>query len=279
MFNAYIAVPVAVWAITQLTKFTVSGIRGDIDLHNLYKSGGMPSVHSAVVCSLATTALALDGWGSHLFGFTLIFAGIVMYDSLGVRRAAGEQGAALNMIISSLKYDRVRLSQPDLELREVRGHTPKEVAVGALVGVFFGLLFNYQHIQPLTTWLGTIPSHIELAVYALIGLLSILGSLATYFVLSRRHSAALLSVARRILVMGLTMGIIMGGFVFAAFEKVNYLSSRFWPLLTIVLLVVWGSWLYFATRGKLATALTAEAEAARKDKWLPKGKKHKKKAK
>jgi acid phosphatase family membrane protein YuiD len=277
MFNAYITVPIAVWAITQLAKFTVTGIRGNIDLHNLYKSGGMPSVHSAVVCSLATTALVLDGGSSHLFGFTLIFAGIVMYDSLGVRRAAGEQGAALNMVISSLRNDRVRLSQPDLELREVRGHNPKEVAVGALVGIFFALLFNYQHITPLTNWLGTIPSHLELFFYAAIAAVLIIGGLAQWGSLRRRHSAALTSLSHHILVMMETVGILMAVFVVCAFERVNYLSSRFCMLATIVILIIWAVWLYLRNHHQLAAAMAQENEIARKDKWLPKSRKHKKK--
>jgi acid phosphatase family membrane protein YuiD len=273
MFNPYIAVPIAVWAITQLAKFTVKAIRGDVDLRNLYASGGMPSVHSAVVCSLATTALVLDGYSSHLFGFTLIFAGIVMYDSLGVRRAAGEQGQAINMIIRSLHRDNVRLNDPNLEVREVLGHKPKEVTVGALLGIFLALVFNYQHITPLLNWLGATPSHIELFVYAAVAALLIVGGIIWHQILRRRGSAALAALGRRIFLMSETIGILMAVFVVCAFERVSYLSSRFWPLASIVLLLVWAIWLYSATRSQLPATLALEAETARKDKWLPKPKK------
>lgn len=89
-YNPYIIVPFATWAVAQISKFAIAAFRGRIDFRYLYASGGMPSVHSAVVCSLAMTALLVDGVGSHLFGFTAIFAAIVMYDSFGVRRSAGE---------------------------------------------------------------------------------------------------------------------------------------------------------------------------------------------
>ena len=277
MFNPYIAVPVAVWAITQLAKFTVTAIRGNLDLRNLYASGGMPSVHSAVVCSLATTALVVDGYSSHLFGFTLIFAGIVMYDSLGVRRAAGEQGAAINMIVASLRHDKVRLDEPDLEVREVLGHKPKEVAVGALVGIFLALVFNYQHVQPLINWLATTPSHIELFVYAAIAAILIIVGAIQYGILRRRGSEALASFSRRLLLLFETTGIVLAVFVICAFEKVNYLSSRFCCLAAIVAFLIWGTWLYLANRRRLPAALALEAETARKEKWLPKGKKQKRK--
>lgn len=277
MFNPYIAVPLAVWAITQLTKFTITAIRGNLDLRNLYASGGMPSVHSAVVCSLATTALVLDSASSHLFGFTAIFAAIVMYDSLGVRRAAGEQGVALNMVISSLRRDNVRLAEPDLQVREVHGHNPKEVTVGALVGIFFGLFFNYQHITPLTNFLTATPTRLELIVYMAIAVILILGGLIQFLILRRRGSAALAAVGRRRLLLAETVGIIVAVLAASAFEKVGYLSWRFWPLAMFLVLIIWGGWLFILTRRQLPAALALEAETARKAKWLPKAKKHKQK--
>ena len=277
MFNPYIAVPVAVWAITQLAKFTVTAIRGNLDLRNLYASGGMPSVHSAVVCSLATTALVVDGYTSHLFGFTLIFAGIVMYDSLGVRRAAGEQGAAINMIVASLRHDKVRLDEPDLEVREVLGHKPNEVVVGALVGIILALIFNYQHIMPLINWLATTPSHIELFVYVAIAALLIIAGFVQQLILRRRGSEALSSLSRRLMLLCETIGVLMAVFAVCAFERVNYLSSRFCFLASILAFIIWGTWLYLANRHRLPAALALEADTARKEKWLPKPKKHKRK--
>lgn len=278
IYNAYIAVPFAVWAITQLTKFTISAYRGNLDLRNLYASGGMPSVHSAVVMSLATTALVLDGAGSHLFGFTAIFAAIVMYDSFGVRRSSGEQAAALNMVITSLRNDQLKLSEPELVLREVLGHKPKEVTAGAIVGVLLALVFNYQHIVPLTTFLAASPGRIELLVYAGSGLALILSGLVTFFLLRRLRSATLTALGRRILTLGDSIGIIMLVLAGSEFEKVGYLSWRFWPMVTLLGLLAWGLKLILFARRQVPVELAAEAEIQRKAKWMPKPKRKAKKA-
>src|SRR4051812_44369194 len=125
VYNPYIVVPFATWAVAQVSKFTLAALRGRIDFRYLYASGGMPSVHSAVVCSLATTALLVDGANSHMFGFAAIFAAIVMYDSFGVRRSSGEQAAAINMLTETMDRNRVKLAQPGLHLREILGHQPR----------------------------------------------------------------------------------------------------------------------------------------------------------
>lgn len=62
-------------------------------------SGGMPSSHSASVAA-ACTALALErGLADSLFGMAVVFAGIVMYDAQGVRRAVGKQAEVINMLV------------------------------------------------------------------------------------------------------------------------------------------------------------------------------------
>lgn len=276
IYNAYIAVPFAVWAITQLTKFTISAYKGKLDLRNLYASGGMPSVHSAVVCSLATTALVLDGLGSHLFGFTTIFAAIIIYDSLGVRRSSGEQGAALNMVLTSLSRDRQSLINPDLRLREVLGHEPKEVVVGAVTGIFLALVLNYQSITPLTDFLAATPLRLEMIIYAVIGAVMILGGLVAATLLRRRRSAALAALGRRILGSALTVGLILLVFAGCEFEKVGYLAWRFWPMATLLGLLSLALQLLLSTRRRLPDQLAIEAEIERKAKWLP-GQKRKRK--
>jgi uncharacterized protein len=87
-YNPYIIIPFASWAVAQIAKFAIAAFKGKIDFRYLYASGGMPSVHSAVVCSLAVTALLVDGVGSHLFGFTLIFAAVVIAIELSLNSLA-----------------------------------------------------------------------------------------------------------------------------------------------------------------------------------------------
>ncbi|MCO5558590.1 hypothetical protein L7F22_012175 [Adiantum nelumboides] len=65
----------------------------------LIASGGMPSSHSACVTA-ACTSIALErGLADSLFGLSVVFAGIVLYDAQGVRRAVGKQAEVINTIV------------------------------------------------------------------------------------------------------------------------------------------------------------------------------------
>ena len=93
----------------------------------------MPSSHSAMVTALATAAGLMYGWSSSLFTITAIFSIIVMYDAMGVRRAAGIHAKILNQIMEEM--GRQDGKQNVSALRELIGHTPSEVAAGAILGI------------------------------------------------------------------------------------------------------------------------------------------------
>ena len=62
----------------------------------------------------------------------------VMYDASGVRLHAGRQASVLNMIITELPPDHpVSDTRP---LRDTLGHTPLQVAVGAMLGMVIGYI-------------------------------------------------------------------------------------------------------------------------------------------
>jgi len=66
-----------------------------------------------------------------MFAVSFVFAAVVMYDAAGVRRAAGKQARVLNQLMTIiLKEGHV----PTTKLRELLGHTPFEVVMGALLG-------------------------------------------------------------------------------------------------------------------------------------------------
>jgi acid phosphatase family membrane protein YuiD len=276
VYNAYLVVPLATWAITQIAKFAISAIRGRIDIHNLYASGGMPSVHSAVVCSLGVTALLVDGPSSHLFGFTAVFAAIVMYDSFGVRRASGEQSVAINMLIGSLGRGKIRLDKPELKLREVLGHRPSEVGVGAVVGIVLGLLFNANTVRAgkVFTFLKTIPSHYELIAYGALGLILTLGALTQRFIFRRffTRSKALRRLSSQIMTAGLTIGLIEIILVVFAYENATYISWRGWSDFVLAIGLIWGLAIASHFGRRLPDELAAEASVARKMKWIVWGK-------
>jgi acid phosphatase family membrane protein YuiD len=280
-YNPYIVVPFATWAVAQITKFALAAFRGKIDFRYLYASGGMPSVHSAVVCALATTALLVDGADSHLFGFAVILAAIVMYDSFGVRRSSGEQAAAINMLIVGLNNNRVKFDRPIPHLREILGHQPREVAVGALFGVLLACLFNYDRLGVVTGFVQTVPGRPEVLTYfGVFGLLVVAGWITRFVMrLIYRKSKVITRLSKRMLALTQTVGWL--GLVSAVlvYEHASYFAWRLWPVLLLTVGVLWAAWLAADSYKTVPTALVGEANEARKLKWLRWGRDKKRKAK
>jgi len=81
---------------------------------HIFEAGGMPSSHSALVCSLTLMVGLSEGFDSVLFAAVAVFAAIVMYDAMKVRA-------------------------------EEVGHTLVEVSTGGTLGVIMSLIlyFNY----------------------------------------------------------------------------------------------------------------------------------------
>lgn len=135
----YIIVPILVWFFIQLFKFLYDLITTKkINFKRLLQAGGMPSSHSGVVVSLTTMIGKSAGINSPLFAVSVIFSLVVMYDATGVRRAAGKQAKLLNKIVETPGLTGVQVQE---RLVEVLGHSPKEVFVGALIGLIVGLIF------------------------------------------------------------------------------------------------------------------------------------------
>ena len=104
------------------------------------ETGGMPSSHAASVSALSTEVAIHQGVTSLLFGVTLYFSLVVMYDAAGLRRAAGRQAEVLNRLIDQHWKDPEQETQ---KLMELLGHTPLEVGVGALIGLSASLLWHW----------------------------------------------------------------------------------------------------------------------------------------
>lgn len=105
----------------------------------LVGSGGMPSSHSATVCALATSIGIIYGPSGYEFALACIFAIIVMYDAMGVRRAAGNQAKILNEMMDLFSHMGNHLSPHDT-LKEFIGHTPTQVFAGAILGIVIAVL-------------------------------------------------------------------------------------------------------------------------------------------
>jgi acid phosphatase family membrane protein YuiD len=128
--------------VAQLAKvFTHYHSTKNWDWSRSYGSGGMPSSHTAFVAGLTTSIGFQSGTSSNAFALALVLTLIVAYDATGVRLHAGKHASLLTVIIAELPTDHPALDHPHVnELRESLGHTPAEVAAGALVGVAVGYL-------------------------------------------------------------------------------------------------------------------------------------------
>lgn len=154
--NYVLCVALIAWATAQVLKTILNFVvTKKFRAERLIGAGGMPSSHTALVCSMTVAVSKLTGMNSPEFAIAFIIAAVVMYDAMGVRRAAGEQAKVLNKIVfqwgdvvkkdspekeSSKKAD----SSEELakkELKEFLGHTPLEVLGGALLGILIAMFF------------------------------------------------------------------------------------------------------------------------------------------
>lgn len=135
--SLYLLAPIVAWIAAQGLKYLIASVksRNFRQLNQLYLSGNMPSAHTATVVSLATVIGLLDGTGTPVFALATLFAAVVMYDALMVRRSSGEQGAALIELLTHMKS---KIVLP----RAAKGHTPLEVVAGAGLGIVIGILVS-----------------------------------------------------------------------------------------------------------------------------------------
>ena len=136
----YLIVPFATWFFIQLFKLIYDLVTTKkFNFKRILGAGGMPSSHSAVVVALCTMIGKNYGINSAIFGLSVVFAFVVMYDAAGVRRAAGKQAKLLNKIVQTPGLSNVEVTE---KLQEVLGHTPTQVFVGAFIGLVVGLIFG-----------------------------------------------------------------------------------------------------------------------------------------
>ena len=104
-----------------------------------WRTGSMPSSHSALVTTLCTTIGYRSGINSDVFILSIGFFLVTIRDAVGVRRASGIQATILNKIGQKLSEKGIMDFKP---IKEVQGHTPAEVAIGCLLGFFIGIAFS-----------------------------------------------------------------------------------------------------------------------------------------
>ena len=142
--NKCLIVPIAAWLISQILKIIINAlVHTEFRIERLWGDGGMPSGHSATVCSLAVMCGFTYGFGSGIFVIAAILATIVMNDAVGVRREAGKQAVTLKQLAELVNG---AIADPDEQVRteklkELVGHTPLQMVFGALLGIFVALSY------------------------------------------------------------------------------------------------------------------------------------------
>jgi len=136
--NRYITVPALTWFLAQLFKLLVTVVKRELDFSRLLGTGGMPSSHSCFVVSLCTVIGKSAGVDSAAFGIAFAFAMVVMSDAAGVRLEAGKQAKLLNTLMT----EQLTGETLNARLKELIGHKPLEVLVGAAFGLFMGILLG-----------------------------------------------------------------------------------------------------------------------------------------
>jgi acid phosphatase family membrane protein YuiD len=134
------------WLVAQLIKTLIKLFSGKVgslkELLELlfWRTGGMPSSHSALVVSLTTCIGFRSGINSDVFMLAAAFMFVTVRDALGVRRSSGIQANMINRLGHQL--ERKNIIEEYKPIKEVQGHKPAEVFIGCLLGFLIGVAFS-----------------------------------------------------------------------------------------------------------------------------------------
>lgn len=145
--NAPLMAAFAAIILTQLSKVPVHYLQyRSWDFHKVIDAGGMPSSHAAGVAALVSSLAYVVGPKSPIFATAVVFSAIVMYDAGGIRRHAGEHAVLLNRLALEITQSGLHMETSVTEegerLKEILGHEPKEVVLGAIFGILVGIAFG-----------------------------------------------------------------------------------------------------------------------------------------
>lgn len=131
-YNNIILVPSFSFVFAVIIKWIIVKIKTwKIDFSKAFWSWWMPSVHTSVVISLATT-LALKYWvWSDSFAIVMSYAVIIIYDALNVRFEAWLHAKEINKWLGVKRF------------KESLWHLPSEVFAGSVLGIFTAIILFY----------------------------------------------------------------------------------------------------------------------------------------
>lgn len=134
IFNNHVLIfALTAWSLAQIVKVPLEYLHTrKWNWALLFRAGGMPSSHSALVTAVTHGIGLIYGFDTPAFALAFVIAMVVIYDATGIRRQAGKHAEIINAMINDLASGHPLREE---QLREVLGHTPME----ALGGVLWGL--------------------------------------------------------------------------------------------------------------------------------------------
>lgn len=121
------------WFLAQAIKvliavFNDQGLKEG--MRAIFKSGGMPSGHTASVVAATIATGKVVGMESAIFAVMATFAMVIIYDAVNVRWAVGEYGKVINKMSD----------KKELKVKIVEGHTIPQAIIGGMIGILVGVV-------------------------------------------------------------------------------------------------------------------------------------------
>ncbi|MBP7756908.1 MAG: divergent PAP2 family protein [Anaerolineaceae bacterium] len=128
------------WFIAQTLKLPIHYLRYKRWSWALwFSAGGMPSSHSSLITATTLACGLYEGFDSPVFALAFAVSMVILYDAAGVRRQAGIHAQRINALIEEF-FSGHPISQE--RLKEVLGHTPREVLAGMGLGIAIAVVLK-----------------------------------------------------------------------------------------------------------------------------------------
>jgi len=131
-------------AMGQAFKLAVySTTKRHFDLALIAQGSGLPSLQATVLSCLLVLVVMRSGWNSGQAAFALVFAVIVIHDTVKLRVAASRQRKAVYHLVASLP-DAGHFHQRVAGYLDPRIHQTSHVVAGVVFGSLFALAFGIE---------------------------------------------------------------------------------------------------------------------------------------
>lgn len=148
-FNFPLITSVIAMGIAQLIKLPINYLLNkEFTPEILLSTGGMPSSHSAFVTALVIAiGMQPKGVYSTEFAISVVLAGVVIHDAMGIRREAGRHATVLNKMGEDIQYLIKAVTKHEYvkevynkKFKELLGHEPLEAIAGIFLGSIIAII-------------------------------------------------------------------------------------------------------------------------------------------